>query len=98
MWNIGGRAGGRETAGRTRMSVGGWCWDGSQRHGLGWCGLDWYGSEWGPVGGSYEHGDGPSGSMECWEFLSGCTIDGFSGEAQLHEVSLNILPDMMILF
>jgi hypothetical protein len=31
------------------------------------CELDRSGSGWGPVEGSYEHGDEPSVSLKCWE-------------------------------
>jgi hypothetical protein len=36
---------------------------------MGWCGLDLSGSGLGPVKGSCEHGDEPSGSIKCWEIL-----------------------------
>jgi hypothetical protein len=36
---------------------------------MGWCGLDWYGSGYGPVEGSCEHCIKPSGSIKCWEVL-----------------------------
>jgi hypothetical protein len=36
---------------------------------IGWYGLDRSGSGQGPVEGSCEHGNGPSGSIICWEFL-----------------------------
>jgi hypothetical protein len=39
---------------------------------IGWDGVDWmdgYGSEWGPVEGSCEHGIESSGSIKCWEVL-----------------------------
>jgi hypothetical protein len=39
--------------------------------------------------GSCEHGSGPSGSINCWKFLSSYAIEGFSRRAQLHEVSYN---------
>jgi hypothetical protein len=39
------------------------------------------------VEGSCEHGNEPSGSINCWEFLSNCTPGGFSRRAQFHEVS-----------
>jgi hypothetical protein len=32
-------------------------------------GLDLYGSGWGPMEGSCEHGIEPSGSIKCWEVL-----------------------------
>jgi hypothetical protein len=34
-----------------------------------WIGLDSYGSGYGPVEGSCEHGIEPSGSIKCWEVL-----------------------------
>jgi hypothetical protein len=34
---------------------------------MGWYGLDRSGSGYGPVEGSCEHGDEPSGSLNCWE-------------------------------
>jgi hypothetical protein len=37
--------------------------------GIQWYGLDWSGSEYGPVEGSCEHGNEPSGSIKCWEVL-----------------------------
>jgi hypothetical protein len=37
--------------------------------GIGWDGLDRTGSGWGPVEGSCEHGDEPSGSLKCWKIL-----------------------------
>jgi hypothetical protein len=36
---------------------------------MGWSGLDGYGSGYGPVEGSCEHGIEPSGSIKCWEVL-----------------------------
>jgi hypothetical protein len=36
---------------------------------MGWYGLDQSGSGWGLVGGSCEHGDEPSGSIEHREIL-----------------------------
>jgi hypothetical protein len=33
------------------------------------------------------HGNEPSGFLKCLEVLSSCTIGGFSGRAQLREVS-----------
>jgi hypothetical protein len=36
---------------------------------MGWCGLDRSGSGLGPVEGSCEHGNEPSGSIKCWEVL-----------------------------
>jgi hypothetical protein len=36
---------------------------------VGGCGLDTSGSGWGPVVGSCEHGNEPSGSVKCGEFL-----------------------------
>jgi hypothetical protein len=36
---------------------------------MGWCGLGRSGSGYGPVEGSCEHGDEPSGSIKCWEVL-----------------------------
>jgi hypothetical protein len=32
-----------------------------------------------------EHGNEPSGSIKCCEFLNSCTTGGFSRRAQLHE-------------
>jgi hypothetical protein len=46
------------------------------------------GSIWlriGPVEGSCERGNEPSGSTKAGKFLSGCTTGGFSRRAQLHE-------------
>jgi hypothetical protein len=37
--------------------------------GMVWYGLDRSGSELGPVEGSYEHGNEPSGSLKCWEYI-----------------------------
>jgi hypothetical protein len=34
---------------------------------IGWYGLDRSGLGYGPVEGSCEHGDEPSGSLKCWE-------------------------------
>jgi hypothetical protein len=34
-----------------------------------WCGLNSFGLGYGPVGGSCEHGNEPSGSIKCWEIL-----------------------------
>jgi hypothetical protein len=34
-----------------------------------WSGLDRFGSGYGPVEGSCEHGNEPSGSIKCWEVL-----------------------------
>jgi hypothetical protein len=50
---------------------------------MGWCGLDWYGSGWGPVEGSCEYGIEPLVSIKCREVLSGCTVGGSSRRAQL---------------
>jgi hypothetical protein len=36
---------------------------------IGWRGLDWPCSEWGPVEGSCEDGNEPLGSIKCWEVL-----------------------------
>jgi hypothetical protein len=36
---------------------------------MGWCGLDRSGSGCGPVEGSFEHGNGTSGSVKYWEVL-----------------------------
>jgi hypothetical protein len=36
---------------------------------VGCCGLDRSGSGYGPVEGSCEHGNEPSGSIKCWEVL-----------------------------
>jgi hypothetical protein len=38
-----------------------------KRDRMGWCGLDRSGSGYGLKKGSYEHGDEPSRSLECWE-------------------------------
>jgi hypothetical protein len=38
--------------------------------------------QWRALGG---HGNEPSDSIKCWEFLSSCTVGGFSRRAQLHE-------------
>jgi hypothetical protein len=37
--------------------------------GLGNCGLDAFGSGYGPVAGPYEYGDEYSGSIKCGEFF-----------------------------
>jgi hypothetical protein len=34
---------------------------------IGWDGMDWIDLAQGPVEGSCEHGDEPSGSLKCWE-------------------------------
>jgi hypothetical protein len=53
---------------------------------MGWYGLDQTGSGYGPVEGSCEHGDEPSGSFKLLVcFLSGCTIASFSGRAQFRK-------------
>jgi hypothetical protein len=39
------------------------------------------------VEGSCEHGNGPSGFMNCREVVENCTTGGFSRRAQLNEVS-----------
>jgi hypothetical protein len=31
--------------------------------------MGWYGSGYGPMEGSCEHGNEPSGSIKCWEIL-----------------------------
>jgi hypothetical protein len=54
-----------------------------------WYGLNWSVSGYGAVEGSCEHGNEPSGSINCWEVLECCTIGGFSGRAQLHGVTLH---------
>jgi hypothetical protein len=37
---------------------------------MGWDGVDWVDlAQEGPVEGSCEHGDEPSGSIKCWEVL-----------------------------
>jgi hypothetical protein len=36
---------------------------------IGWHRLDRFGSVYGPVNGSCEHGNEPSGSIYCWEVL-----------------------------
>jgi hypothetical protein len=36
---------------------------------MGWCGLDWSGSGYGPVEGFCEYGNEPPGSLKCWEVL-----------------------------
>jgi hypothetical protein len=38
---------------------------------MGWSGLDGYGSGYGSVEGSFEHGIEPSGSIKCWRVLEG---------------------------
>jgi hypothetical protein len=40
-----------------------------KRDRMGWYGLDRTGSGYGPVEGSFEHGDEPSGSIKHWEVL-----------------------------
>jgi hypothetical protein len=52
---------------------------------MGWRGLDRSGSEYGPVEGSCEGCNEPSGSINAGKFLSSCTIDSFSRRAQLLE-------------
>jgi hypothetical protein len=40
--------------------------------GMGWDGINWIGLIWlriGPVKGSCEHGNEPTGSIKCWEVL-----------------------------
>jgi hypothetical protein len=39
------------------------------------------------VEGICEHGNEPSGTINCWEFLSSYTIGGFSSRVQLLEVN-----------
>jgi hypothetical protein len=34
-----------------------------------WDGMDWIDLAQGPVKGSFEHGNEPSGSLKCWEVL-----------------------------
>jgi hypothetical protein len=46
----------------------GW-WTILKRDMMGWYGLDQSGSEKGQMEGSYEHGNEPSGSIKCLEFL-----------------------------
>jgi hypothetical protein len=40
---------------------------------------------------SCERGNEPSGSIKCWELLSGCTSCGLSGGTQLHRVSCQLM-------
>jgi hypothetical protein len=47
------------------------------RERMGWYGLDRSGSGQGPVKGSCECGNEPSGSRKRWKFVSGCTIGRF---------------------
>jgi hypothetical protein len=47
-----------------------------------WIGLVW---REGPVEGSCEHGNKHSGSINAGNFLSSCTVGGFSRRVQLHE-------------
>jgi hypothetical protein len=56
---------------------------------IGWGGLNWtdLAQERGPVEGSCEHGNEPSGYIKRWKFLSSCTTGGFSRRAHLHEIS-----------
>jgi hypothetical protein len=51
-------------------------------------GVVWTASIWLRIGTS-EHGNELSGSKNCWELLSSCTIGGFQRRAQLHEVSVS---------
>jgi hypothetical protein len=51
--------------------------------------LDQSGLGQGPVEGSCEHGNEPSGSIKFWKFLSSYTTGGFSRRAQLHDVRLH---------
>jgi hypothetical protein len=44
-------------------------WEDLKRDRIGWYGQDPSGSGQGPVEGSCEHGNDPSGSKECWEIL-----------------------------
>jgi hypothetical protein len=65
------------------------------RDNMGWYGMDWSGSGCGPLEISCEHGNKPSGSINAGKFLSSCTLGGFSGRAQFHEVSLvTVLPEI----
>jgi hypothetical protein len=41
-----------------------------ERNGMGWYGLDWSGSELGPVKGCCEHGNEHSSSIKCWVVLA----------------------------
>lgn len=66
-----------------KMRMNGQYEDGSWRHKVRWCGVDWTGSQQGPLEGSCE--------LACWEhagkFLSSCIIDSLLRRAQLHGVS-----------
>jgi hypothetical protein len=75
-----GKPEGKRPLGRPRRS-----WVGTIRMDLGEIELDGCGSGEGPVVGSCEGGDEPSGSIKCWEILEWCTIGGSSRRAQLHE-------------
>jgi hypothetical protein len=64
-----GKPGGKRPLGRPRRR-----WVGNikidfREDRMGWYGLDRCGSGQGPVEGSCEHGDEPSGSINCWEVL-----------------------------
>jgi hypothetical protein len=54
---------GKRPLGRPRRR---WVDNGSYRDRMGWYGLDRSGSGWGPVEGSCEHGNEPSGSIKRW--------------------------------
>jgi hypothetical protein len=58
---------------------------------IGLYGLDSSESGQGPVVGSVEHSDEASCFVKCWEFLSSCTIGGFSRRVQLHEIKNFVL-------
>jgi hypothetical protein len=53
---------------------------------IGWGGMGWIDLAQNREG-SCEHGNEPSGSIRCWEFLSGCATGGLSRRARLHGVS-----------
>jgi hypothetical protein len=49
--------------------------------------VDWIGLAQVHVESSCEVDNEPSGSIKCWELLSGCTTCGLSSGTQLHRVS-----------
>jgi hypothetical protein len=79
----GGKPGGRRPLGRPRP--GGVDNIKINHREIGCGGMDWI--DLGPVEGSCEHGNEPSGSMKCWEILERFTTAGFSRRSQLQEVS-----------
>jgi hypothetical protein len=56
-----------------------------KRYRMGWYALDQSGARFGPVEGSCEHGNKPSGSIKCWEVFECLHIGSFSRRAQLRK-------------